>query len=456
MSNSGKAPGSARLYRLAYTGIASGLFLALFPPFWMYSQITGRYRRGMAERLGRYPEFLRRRKNGATRIWIHAASVGEASVALSIARALEGRLPGCQWIFSTITEHGRRWAEHRLKETPFKSRTTCVFAPIDLALTARRALTALDPDVLACVETELWPNWIMEASRMGIKTALVNGRISVRSIDRYLKIRPLMQILLARMDAFSMIHESDARRIALMGAPRNRIEIHGNAKFDIPVENTAVVNQGANRALFGVTDETPVFIAGSIRGEEDAMVLSAYAQIVRHVPDTVMILAPRHMERVPQIVRRTREWGFSCQLRSTLGADASRRRAQVVILDTIGELHAVYGIADVVFCGGSLVPTGGQNVLEAAVWGKPVLYGPSMEDFQEAKEILDQTGGGLQVNDTDALAKEVLDLLQHPDRARDMGQKARRALAMNRGAAERHADVLFRLLTGAIPASPAF
>jgi len=433
-------------YHMAYNGITSGLFLALFPPFWIYSRMSGRYRNGMSERFGHYPENLRRRGDSAPRIWIHAASVGEVSVAFSILNVLQDLVPGCRLILSTITEHGRRYAENRIVGTSLKARTTCVFAPIDLVLTTRRALATLQPDVLACVETELWPNWLMEAGRMGIKTALVNGRISIRSIDRYMKIRPLMQDLLARMDAFSMIRETDARRISLMGAPADRIEIHGNAKFDIPTESLDS-EKDRMRTLYGISDKTPVFIAGSIRGEEDAMVLSAYARIVREVPKTVLILAPRHIERVRHIAQRVRAQGFSCQLRTELIGDGFPRRAQVVILDTIGELQSVYGIADVVFCGGSLVPTGGQNVLEAAVWGKPVLYGPSMEDFLDAKEILDQTGGGVQVKDIDELAGKALDLLKHPDQARVMGCLASQALALNRGAARGHADVIRNLLS---------
>jgi len=434
-------------YHMAYNGITSGLFLALFPPFWIYSRMSGRYRDGMSERFGHYPENLHRRGDVAPRIWIHAASVGEVSVAFSILHVLQDLVPGCRLILSTITEHGRRYAENRIAGTSLKARTTCVFAPIDLVLTTRRALASLQPDVLACVETELWPNWLMEACRMGIRTALVNGRISIRSIDRYLKIRPLMQDLLARMDAFSMIRESDARRISLMGAPADRIEIHGNAKFDIPTEYALDSGKNRMRTLYGISEETPVFIAGSIRGEEDAMVLSAYARIVREVPNTVLILAPRHIERVRHIAKRVRARGFSCQLRTELFGGGFPRRAQVVILDTIGELQSVYGIADVVFCGGSLVPTGGQNVLEAAVWGKPVLYGPSMEDFLDAKEILDQTGGGIQVKDIDELAVKALHLLRHPDQARAMGCRAGQSLALNRGAARRHADVIRNLLS---------
>jgi len=433
-------------YRMAYSGVATVLFMTLFPPFYAYSRMTGRYRSGLGERLGRYTEVLRYRDRGSPRIWIHAASVGEVSVALSIFNALEEMVSGGFWILSTTTEYGRRYAENRIANSPSRFKMTCVFAPIDLVWTARRALAAAKPDVMAWVETELWPNWLREAGRMGIRTALINGRISDRSIGRYMRIRPLMERTLAHVDVFSMIRAVDAHRIARMGAPRARIQVHGNAKCDIPVESAGPEEKDRMRKLFGIPEGIPVFIAGSIRGEEDVMVLDAFEKIVARIPETVMILAPRHMERVRQITQRAKTMGFSLRLRSELEAGGLQPLPQMVILDTIGELQSVYGIADVVFCGGSLVPTGGQNVLEAAVWGKPVLYGPSMEDFQEAKEILDQAGGGIQIRDGSELADQVLDLLLHPERAQAVGRRGREALAQNRGAARRHAEVLRRLL----------
>ncbi len=439
------------LFRMAYNGIGSGLLFALFPPFFIYSKMSGRFRKETLERLGLYPECLCRPRTGPPRIWIHAASVGEAGVALSIAQALDTWVPGCTLILSTITGHGRRYAEKRLRETALGTRTHCVFAPMDLVLTTRRALAALRPDVLACVETELWPNWLMEAHRMGIKTALVNGRISVRSIGKYLKIRPLMAPALARVDAFSMIRNADARRIAMMGAPAHRILVHGNTKFDLPVPLLPASEKARMRDLYGASGAVSVFIAGSTRGDEDAMILGAFGQILEKHPETVLILAPRHIEKAPHIVHLARAGGFSVQRKTELAGERSRRRAQVVILDTIGELQRLYAIADVVFCGGSLVPTGGQNVLEAAVWGKPVLYGPSMEDFLDAKEILDQAGGGIQVKDAGELAEKALFLLKHPEKARAMGHRARRALAANRGAAKRHAGVIRGLLNGTTP-----
>ena len=425
----------------AYKSISSGLFVSLFPPFWLYSRIAGKYRESLHQRIGLYPQELISSVSGSPRIWIHAVSVGEVNVAVPIIESLQEMMPTASVILSTATEQGQALAKEKLDTA-----ATCLYAPVDFIYSVRHTLKRFQPDILVCIETEIWPNWLIEANRAGAKTALINGRISVRSIRRYLKIVPLMREILRHVDAFSMIGKADTERILKMGAPENRIEINGNAKFDLLLLQTDPTVKADMMQRFNLNGKQPVFVAGSTRGPEAKIVLDVYEKIVRSFPEAILIIAPRHLKRAGQIGDEIRLRGLTCELMTELDGKAAPRSAPIVILDTIGELHSTYSIATVVFCGGSLVPLGGQNVFEAAVWGKPVLYGPSMEDFLDAKELLDKTGGGIQVQDGSDLADKALFCLNHPEKAERIGLRARKAVLSHQGAARKHAAVIRKLL----------
>jgi 3-deoxy-D-manno-octulosonic-acid transferase len=243
-----------------------------------------------------------------------------------------------------------------------------------------------------------------------------------------------------------MITDADARRIHAMGADSKRIRVNGNAKFDVgDARGKADGDLDAFRHLFNVCDDTPVWVAGSTRTGEDGIVLDAFHAARRQHPELILILAPRHVHRAAEIASMARQRQISCQLRSNLRANAVRE-APLVILDSVGELRTVYHLATVVFCGGSLVPKGGQNVLEAAAAGKPALFGPFMEDFLAESAALQEVGGGRQVADGRELGQTVSDLLAAPEAAHRMGAAARRAVHANRGAAARHAAVIAELL----------
>jgi len=425
----------------AYKLLSSGLLLALFPPFWLYSRITGKHGKGINQRLGLYPDRLVGGISGSPRIWMHAVSVGEVSAAVSIIDSLIALMPDCALILSTTTEQGQALAVDKLR-----SKATCIYAPFDFVTSARKALTTLKPDILVCLETEIWPNWLVEAHRMGIKTALINGRISVRSIGGYLKIKPLMKETLKRMDAFSMISEADAKRIQKIGAPRDRIEINGNAKYDFLLLQTDTGVARNMKGLYNLNGEQPVFVAGSTRDPEESIVLAVYEKIIESLPEVLLIIAPRHVNRARHIQKLVAARRLGCQFRSDLDKKGALRTAPVVILDTIGELPATYSTASIIFCGGSLVPLGGQNILEAAAWGKPVMYGPSMEDFLDAKRLLDNTGGGITVKDGKDLAEKAVYYLTNPLKAERIGRSAREAVMSHKGAARKHAEVIHRLL----------
>ena len=432
---------------LAYNCITTALFFLLFWPFYLYSRITGRYRDGLCQRLGLYPKEHYQNPSGSQRIWVHAVSVGEVRVAVSIIRALIDLIPDCTIVLSTTTEAGQLFAQSQIRLQKLTKHTVLTYAPIDFIISTRKALSFYKPDMLVVLETEIWPNWFIQARKMGIKIALINGRISVRSIKGYLKLFPILKTTLNCVDAFSMIHEADAGRIVAMGALPDRVEINGNAKYDLLLKQADPSLKRKMEALYRLQGDETVLVAGSTRGGEEEIILDVYEEMRISFPKSVLIVAPRHTRRANHIADLVKKRGLSCQFRTELNQTNGVRVAPVVIINTIGELQATYSIATVAFCGGSLVPKGGQNAFEAAVWGKPVLYGPSMEDFLDIKMALEKTGGSVWVQNRAELARQVMYLLNHPEKALKMGKSARKAVTFHKGAAYKHAAVVHRLLS---------
>jgi 3-deoxy-D-manno-octulosonic-acid transferase len=425
----------------AYNFLNILLFFILLPTFWFYTRLTGRFSDGLGQRLGFYSKPLLGAISGSPRIWIHAASVGEVNGAVAIIESLTRLMPDCAIILSTTTQHGQSWARER-----FGKETTCIYAPLDFIVSVRKALSSIRPDILVCLETEIWPNWLLAARRMGAKVALVNGRISGRSIKGYLKIRFLIQEALNQIETFSMIREEDAQRLMMLGVPKKKIEINGNAKYDLLLRQAVPALREKNEKLYNIKGNEPVLVAGSTRGSEHEIIVNVYEKILQTLPETLLIIAPRHVEKIQHIISMVKAKGLSYQLKTEIDNPECSRTAPVVIINTIGDLQSTYSIASIVFCGGSLEPLGGQNILEAAVWGRPVFYGPSMEDFLDAKALLDKTGGGIQVKDDQELAERMLYYLTHSDEADTVGRLAKEAVMLNKGAADKHSAVIYRLL----------
>jgi len=423
-----------RIYRL----LTSALYLILVPIFFLFQFISRKHYESIFERFGYYSGSSVKGSSKQLRIWMHASSVGEAGAAISIVNSFLSSHPKSMIIFSTSTRHGNAIAEQQLN----RKASICIYAPLDFVYVVKRALNFFKPDIMVFFETEIWPNWLYEANRMGIKTVMVNGRISVRSINNYLKIRPLIRTVLSKMNAFSMISEEDAKRICSIGAPKERVKVNGNAKYDPLIERVVPGTKEQMMKLFNFSSGDNVFIAGSTRSFEEEIVLDVYEEILKYSPNMKLIIAPRHVERAYTVESIVRNRGFSCQLRTDLDAKDSLRISAVVIMDTIGELQDVYSVATVVFCGGSLVPKGGHNILEAAIWGKPVLFGPSIEDFADAGNLLVKSGGGIQIQNSREMAEIIIGLLKDPEKVKSMGVSARQAVLSNMGAAGKHADVI--------------
>jgi 3-deoxy-D-manno-octulosonic-acid transferase len=261
-----------------------------------------------------------------------------------------------------------------------------------------------------------------------------------------MRISGLTKPVLENLEVLSMISAADAERICRMGADKQRVRIGGNAKYDGLVEQASARQAEKMESILRLGGNQPVLVAGSVRGAELAPVLDAFCRIRQRLPDAVLVAAPRHMENAAPLSLLATKRGLTVQRRSELNVAGAERSAAVVVLDTIGELMATYGAASVVFCGGSLAPLGGQNILEPAAWGKPVLYGPSTEDFSDAREILEREGGGVPVADAGQLAEKALYYLTHRDAAVEVGRRARAAAASQSGAGRRHAEVILELL----------
>jgi len=429
------------IFEAAYHATSCAVVSAAFPGFWLYTRLSGRYRRGLPQRLGIVPSAALSRLSNGPRVWIHAVSLGEVHVASALIHPLQERIPHGSVLLSTATDHGFDLAVKTLgDEIPV------IYAPVDTCFSVSKALRRVRPDVMAFLETEIWPAWIARARRMGIRTALVNGRISPRSFKGYRRFRFFFRQVLEGIDAFSMVGKKDADRIVAMGASPARVAVNGNAKYDRLAGQVDESAEGEMRAVLNLTGKAPVLVAGSTRGGEEDLVLDAFELIRKDFPDTILVIAPRHIERAPGIAALAARRGLACQLRSELLERGEERTAPVLILNTFGELFRLYSAATLVFCGASLVPLGGQNPLEPAVWGKPVFYGPSMEDFLDAKALLKAHGADGTVSGPGELAERAMALLRAPFKCEEQGRRAREAVLSNRRAAERHAEVIARLL----------
>jgi 3-deoxy-D-manno-octulosonic-acid transferase len=435
----GKADHMSLLYK-AYAALSSGVFVAGLPPFWLYTRLTGRFRRGFRERLGLFPVQGLRRGHPSKRIWIHAASLGEVRVARSITNHLEKLVPGWEVILSTNTDHG-----HDLARELFDSGSV-VYAPFDFLPSLRKAISTVNPKVMVFLETEIWPAWIAETHRRGIPCTLIHGRISKRSIGKYLTFRSLFRDVLKQVNTFSMITEEDAHRIVAMGADPKRVEVNGNAKYDHLASQTDPAIETRMQKLLCLKPFQSVLVGGSTREGEEGILLEVYEKILKNFPQTVLVIAPRHIARTSQVEKLVRQQGLQYQLWTDLVRPGVSRTAPVVIVNTFGELFNIYSVGTIIFCGASLVPLGGQNPLEPAVWGKMVFYGPSMEDFQDARRLLEKEGAGVEVGSPDAFAEKALFFLNHQEDLREGGRRARKAILGGQGASEKHARVLARLM----------
>lgn len=423
---------------------------------WRYRK-TPFLRNSWRDRLG----FIKVRPSRPGAIWVHAVSVGETLAAAGLVEQLAARFPDREIFLSHVTPTGREAGEKRLPQVAGR-----FYLPLDLAGPMRRAMARVRPALLLIVETELWPNLLRAAHESGARVALVNARLSDRSVRGYRRGRFAMRRILENVDLIMAQTPEDAARFSQIGAAPDRIVMTGNLKFDgRPPKSCAIVP--ALKDALADAGRRPVVVAASTMPGEEEIVLSAWNEVRRSYPHALLILTPRHPARFDQVARllgslldesqkdghgigqETRDGAFI--RRASLAADRSeiaRQLAspQVLLLDTLGELQSFFDLADVVFMGGSLVPTGGHNLLEPAWWSKPVIFGPHMENFRDAARLFLDAGAALQVNDDSGLAAEMIALLGDESRRRALGQAAYKVVEDQSGATERVMEHLVHLL----------
>jgi len=427
--------------------------LAVCSPWWLARMV--RYRAGLGQRLGRVPAELRAAVAGRQVVWVHTVSVGEVLAATRLVAELETVLRA-GWVVavSTTTATGQALARERF------GAARVFYYPLDFAWCVRAYLRALRPRLLVLMESELWPRMLVECGRAGVPVAVVNARVSDRSYARGMRVRAVWRRVLRRVDLFLAQSEEDTRRLAAMGARADAVRAIGNLKYDVRAAKASRVAELIKQAAAG----RKIVVAGSTIDRvsdnnlsEDEMVIQAWEGRVRREIGALLVIAPRHPERFGEVEATVMEfcyvkasdWGIAGKNNPPFAKsakDGAPGRLEIVLLDTIGDLAAVYGVADVAFVGGSLVRRGGHNPLEPAQFGVPVVMGPSYENFRDAVTKMEEADGIRIVQDKDELEPALVELLTDREEARAMGERGRRVFEAQQGATGRAVAALAGLL----------
>jgi 3-deoxy-D-manno-octulosonic-acid transferase len=425
----------------AYSLLTLLLFIAVSPYFLYQALRHKKYIGSLRQRVGLLP--ITFNIDGEESIWIHAVSVGEVLTARALVSELKARYPRLRLFLSTTTIAGQQVAQRNVQHVD-----GVFYFPFDWAFTVRRTLKIVNPRLFVMMETEIWPNLLRICRARGIKTVVINGRISSRSYPRYRIVRPFFRRVLDDVDRFCMQGDESARRLIDLGADAARVSVTGSLKFDSLQVGAPISHvKPRERVLrfFRVSPNRIVLVAGSTVKGEEAAVLQAFSRIKRLMPGALAIVAPRAPERFGEVERLAREAGFSTVRRSDLPIDAEPR-ADVVILDTFGELAQLYQLATAVFVGGSLARQGGHNILEPAIFGKPIMFGPHMDNFREIAEAFLTNGAAVQVNSDRELEEAMLTLVSDPVFRARLGAAARALVEANRGAKEKTLAVIADLM----------
>src|SRR6266851_7786590 len=415
-------------------------FLVLTLPYWLLQMMRhGKYRAGLRQRFGAVPPALAGRGEKPA-IWVHAVSVGEVVASSAVVEALRQKFPSHRVLVLTTTSTGQKLAAQR-----FGAENVFYF-PLDFAFSVRPYLEALRPELVVVAETEFWPNFLRLAKRGGACIAVINCRISDRSLPGYKRFRfwlpNLLEKTLASIDVFLAQTEEDRRRLTEIGAPDSKVTVAGNLKFDVappPAPKiVASLREGFNHSGAG-----PVLVCGSTLEDEEGSLLSAFRNILANHPKAVMILAPRHPERFLEVAELVEELGFRMWRRSLWSGEPLA--GGVFLVDTIGELAALYSLATVAFVGGSLVPRGGHNILEPALYGVPIVIGNHYENFRDIVNYFRERNA-VRVVGVAELPLVFMELIENREWQETLGRNALAALESQRGATARTVAALLQLM----------
>jgi 3-deoxy-D-manno-octulosonic-acid transferase len=446
---------------------------AVLSPIWIWKGLRqGKYLSNLGERLGRsFPGLdamaairegrtVNESRERAGAIWIHAVSVGEVLSGVALAQKLKAAYPQRPLIVSTTTQTGQALARERVKAAD-----AVIYFPFDWAFCVRRALDAVKPALVIVLETEIWPNFLREADRRDVPVIFVSGRISDKSFTRYQKffgwagfyLRPFLRDALGHARAFLMQSARDAERVKELGAPAERVLVSGNLKYDQAVPDATPMSEWLSREVER-TGRRPLIVAGSVVSSEEPLALIAFGVVQGEFPNALLVLAPRKPECFQQaadfiqesrrkFVRRSElKIGGNGAASGASGAAAISADVTVVLLDSIGELASLYRLADGAFVGGSLVESGGHNILEPAAFGKIPVFGPSMENFAEMASRFVSAKAAVQVESPEDAGVAWIELLRDPERARGMSEAAKRLVDESRGATARAMEEIAKYL----------
>ena len=442
-----------------------GLAVLALVPYWLVQGLRhGKYLSNLGQRLGfSFPSLDNLPAKRAGAIWLHAVSVGEALSAVTLARRLKEAYPERPLIVSTTTITGQALARERMSFAD-----AVIYFPLDWAFCVRSALRAVQPSLIIILETEIWPNFLREARRSKVPVLFVSGRISDRSFARYQKylgifgffLRPFLKSALSNASAFLMQSEKDAQRIRALGAPAEHVTVSGNVKYDLQLPASTPLAKWL-QAEVARRGRSPLIVAGSVVATEEPLALIAFGTLQGEFPKALLVLVPRKPERFEAAAEFLHESRRKYLRRSQLPIPGPAQNSTadgqptipddvtVLLVDSMGELASLYSVADGVFVGGSLVESGGHNILEPAAFGKIAVFGPSMENFEGMKNRFVAAEAAIQVESPEDVGVAWIGLLRDPERAKRMGETARQLVTASRGATERTMAEVAQHLGGA-------
>lgn len=401
------------------------------------------FEEGFYERIkqsaGFMPDSLMKKIEGRRAIWLHAASVGEIVATSPIVKDIKKKFPEAVVVVSVVTATGHAMAHRIIPEAE-----GIIFFPLDLPFLTRRILDLIKPITILLVETEIWPNFLRIAEKEKIPVMMVNGRISDRSMHRYMFIKSFTREMLGSIEKFCMQSKIDSEYINILGADKNHITVTGNTKYDQTYAQVTKEDKEALQHEFGFGCNHPIIVAGSTHKGEEESVLSAFKVILKEFPGARLLIAPREIMRGHDVKELAEAQGLKAICRSQM-TEPVHEGTPVVVLDTIGELGRLYSLGDIIFVGGSLVRTGGHNILEPAAHGKPILVGPHMFNFKEIYALLSSRNACRMVKDKRELLDAMLELCHNKELREEMSRNCLELVRENRGATQRNTEELRKL-----------
>lgn len=429
------------MFYLIYNIVSIFLFFPVII-YHLYRSVSRSRPPALAERFGYVPGTELMKIGGRPVIWLHAVSVGESIAARPLLKALRARYPGHAILVSNTTETGRAVA------SLFPEKDLCIYFPFDFLPAVRRALDSIRPELIIIMETEIWPNFTREAASRNIPVILANGRISDRSFGRYLAFSWFFRHALQLFAMLCMQTNTDRDRMVAIGAPQERTVQSGNLKYDIPFRQVPENEKVSLRERYCIPALVTVITAGSTHPGEEELLLNSYRELLHSCADLFLVLVPRHPERADAVAKLLEQGKFTYQRRTSLheSSACAFHSGEVLLVDTVGELMNFYALSDVVFVGGSLVPTGGHNLLEPASVGVATVFGPHVTNFREIAGLVLQYGAGIQVETPAGFTESGRALVTSPELRRVLGQNGLKLMRDNGGATERHMEIIGRYL----------